>query len=329
MPQHRTKTRRLTALLGVWTFLACAAPARAVDLEGTWYVLVHYQDSATANPEAWRWEDRLWTFEQVGADRIRWTDHPIVVFDDSDGRFENLGGNRASRTLRAWEPDAGQLADIRDGLQVNSRGKKSKALRRQGPGSWASGGSGRAATSFVTYNVNWTIEDADGLPLFALDESLGSGASDSVDGRTEYRTEEVRDGVLHGGFARDDHRRGRFRMMRSGGAEKVRGSGKTQSERMYEMFASQYGLSLSSEQLDALMTGEIEPGTEIPDEVRADVRSAVRDALEQELRDRGESVSSLKPQIDSLTRQIERLLLDEGKSTEEVREMLRKGEIRP
>src|SRR5690606_20159834 len=78
------------ALLALLAALAAAAPpgsaaaqepaaqplARAgqapVELEGTWYVLVHYQDADAHDPQAWRWEDRVWRFAREG-DRLVWT----------------------------------------------------------------------------------------------------------------------------------------------------------------------------------------------------------------------------------------------------------------
>ena len=49
-----------------------AARAEAVDLIGTWHVLVHYKDSATDHPERERWVDRVWKFEREGS-RLAWT----------------------------------------------------------------------------------------------------------------------------------------------------------------------------------------------------------------------------------------------------------------
>ncbi len=79
----------LSLFVGIWL----AAPAAALDgvgmedLLGTWHVLVHYKDSGAGNPDARRWEDRIWVFELEGS-RVKWTDYPIVVFGNSSGRFE-------------------------------------------------------------------------------------------------------------------------------------------------------------------------------------------------------------------------------------------------
>src|SRR5262249_48630372 len=120
--------RRLVAALVLCLVCGVASGARAFDAAGNWYVLVHYKDAESGKPDQWRWEDRVWKFERKG-DRLEWTDYPIVVFEDETGRFENLSGNRASRVLAAWEPSPLQLEDIKNGLQTNPRGVKTKTLR--------------------------------------------------------------------------------------------------------------------------------------------------------------------------------------------------------
>ena len=106
-----------------------ATPARAdrtdgknVDVIGTWHVLIHYTDDHSHDVGAMRWDDKIWVFEEAGS-RIRWKEYPIVVFHDQSGRFERLGTARASRVLHGWEPNAGQLAQIESGLEVNPRGR--------------------------------------------------------------------------------------------------------------------------------------------------------------------------------------------------------------
>ena len=105
-----------------------AAPTAAVDLIGSWHVLIHYKDAVTEHPERERWEDRIWVFQREES-RLRWIDYPIVVFEEQSGRFEQLGSNRASRVLHFWEPNAVQLTQIRAGLEINPRGSRNKTLR--------------------------------------------------------------------------------------------------------------------------------------------------------------------------------------------------------
>ncbi len=330
-PVHRTV---IAALAGVVLLLA-ASPARALDLEGTWYMLVHYQDSDSNNPEAWRWEDRVWRFARQG-DQLEWTEWPIVVLDSEAGRFEARGGNRRSRVLAAWQPDEAQLADIRNGLQVNSRGVKIKTLESSGGDGgrvWRStaGAAAPGSAVMLTYSEDWSIEDPDGRPLFRREDSLGGGMAESMDGSTEYRTEEVHeDGQeLVGRYQRDGTQVGRFRLIRSGETEKVRGSGLTQEQRLRQMFAAQVGLNLTDDQIRALSEGRVPAGVEVPAEERETARSQIRTSVEEAYRQQGQDLRRFAPQIESLTKQIEQQIFEEGKSLEEVQRMLGAGELLP
>ncbi|MCG8590025.1 MAG: M23 family metallopeptidase [Proteobacteria bacterium] len=206
----------LAGLAALGCIAGGAAAEAELDLSGTWYVLVHYQDSATANPDVWRWEDRIWRFEAKGS-RLQWTELPIVVFSDDSGRFERVAG-RTARVLEAWEPNAAQLAEIRDGLQVNSRGAKRKRLRKNDDG-WASQGAMRVqSASVIGYQENWSITGPPARPVFARDDLMGSGRTQSMEGRTQYATTEVaEDGNrIAGDYARDGTRVGRFQLIRAG-----------------------------------------------------------------------------------------------------------------
>lgn len=323
----------LLGALAAGALLLAASPARALDLEGTWYVLMHYQDSTSNNPDAWRWEDRVWRFARQG-DQLEWTEWPIVVLDSEEGRFERLGSNRQSRVLSAWEPNEAQLADIRNGLQVNSRGVKIKTLEKSGDdGTWRSTAGAPAAGSAVmlTYSEDWSIEEAGGTPHFRRDDSLGGGLAESMDGSTEYRTDEVRDDgrELVGRYQRDGTQIGRFRMIRSGETEKTRGSGLTQEQRLMQMFSSQVGINLSADQIRALSEGRVPAGLEVEPEERETAREQIRASVEEAFRQQGQDVRRFRPQIESLTAQIERQIFEEGKSLEEVQRMLGAGELLP
>lgn len=209
--------------------LLLASPAAALDLLGTWYVLVHYRDSATANPDVWRWDDRVWVFEERGS-RVRWTEYPIVVFDDETGRFEGR-----HRVLAAWEPGEAQWEEVRSGLQVNSRGSKSKSLRPERDGSaWETvGRMSVTSASAIGYFEDWNVADPHGLPVFTRDDVLGSARAEGLEGRTRYTTTEVLAGgdELRGKFERDGTRVGAFRMVRSGERRGIETAAKTQQER--------------------------------------------------------------------------------------------------
>ncbi|MGH0036151.1 MAG: hypothetical protein ACQGVK_14080 [Myxococcota bacterium] len=240
------------ALVGAAAFsvagLAGPSRARAVELEGTWHILVHYRDASSARPEALRWEDRVWVFERRGS-RLRWTDYPIVVLGDSEGRFENLGTNRATRVVHAWEPSEAQRAIIDGGPPVNTLGSKSKSLRPDERGGWSSGGrvTVRSATS-LGYHETWSIEDVAGMPVFQrLDSLSGARASGPrADGVTRFGTASVsEDGnELRGDYQRDQLRTGTFRMRRTPPIQPLEQKA-TPGERLREHLSDQFlGLGL-------------------------------------------------------------------------------------
>jgi hypothetical protein len=234
----RTLVARLgrAALIPLALGLAGAVPAAAeVDLEGTWFVLMHYRDEATNKPEQLRWDDRVWKFEKKGKE-IVWTEYPIVVFADDTGRFEDTGGHVA-RILGAWEPNAGQLEEIAKGLQVNPRGMKKKTLKG-GDGKWSSGGGGAtpASAGYITYTETWKITGSPDKPVFTRIDVLGSASADGMEGKTDYTTEAVEsDGdVLKGRYERDGTRHGTFRLIRAGATGLVAADGKTPNQKVRE-----------------------------------------------------------------------------------------------
>lgn len=219
----------LALVVGVALPERAAAAEPTVDLRGTWYVLVHYKDSATANPDSWRWDDRVWEFEEKGS-RIRWTEYPIVVFDDESGRFEGR-----HRVLAAWEPNEAQWQEILGGLQVNSRGSKGKSLRPARDGSaWETVGQMNVmSASAIGYFEDWNVADPTGEPVFTRDDVLGSARAEGLEGRTRYTTTEVLEGgsELRGKFVRDGTRVGTFRMIRSGERRGIETAAKSAQER--------------------------------------------------------------------------------------------------
>lgn len=328
--------RRLAALLAPLAALA-AAPAAAVDLEGTWYVLVHYKDDATNHPERERWEDRLWVFERDG-ERLSWTDYPIVVFDDETGRFEGLGTSRQSRVLHFWEPNEAQLAEITEGLEYNSRGSRSKTLRAADGEGWTSArpGDGYRSARFITYKETWTIEDAEDTPTFAWNASMGSATSESFEGRTVFETTAVRQGgdVLVGRYERDGTRRGSFRALRTGTAHSVRARSTSEGEGAYVILFGEMGRQLYAGEVpgggqEASLRERIASG-DFDEKDRQALRVQLEEWVANQYRAQGnEDLRPFRPQIQSLARQMTDLIVDEGRSIEEVAAMLRDGRLRP
>lgn len=212
----RIRLPLLLILLGLWP-AAARAEAEPLDLTGTWFVLIHYRDPETANPDATRWKDFVWVFEQKGS-RLEWSQYPIVVFDEETGRFERLGDNPRSRVLAGWEPDAAQQRTLADGPQVNPRGKSVKTLRGSNATGWQSPRRmATASASVMGYQENLTIEGLDGLPRFIREDVIGNAISASKGGGTRYEVEHVDDGgrQLRGRYERDGRQTGTFRMWRT------------------------------------------------------------------------------------------------------------------
>lgn len=202
--------------------LLVAAPAAGegpgLELVGTWHVLVHYRDAASGDPEQLHWEDRLWLFEREG-ERLRWTEYPIVVFRERTGRFERAGVERERRVLGAWEPSPAQLEEIRRGLAVQDRGRRSKLLQPSDGGGFASRiRAAPASSSVLTYTEDWSVELAGELPVFRHEDRLASGRTETMSGVTVWAGEsaDASGALLVGRFARDGTRSGSFRMRRSG-----------------------------------------------------------------------------------------------------------------
>ena len=326
--------RTLLALL----LAALPGAARAVeasDLVGAWHVLVHYQDSHAGNPEAKRWEDRIWVFEKQG-EQLRWVDYPIVVFEDEEGRFERLGTNRQSRVLDYWEPNAAQLAQIEAGLAINSRGSRNKTLRGSDAKGWSSAGRGGGYQSarIIIYEETWTIDGLPDAPRFVRLDSMGSAGSEQFEGRTLYETTSVEEGgqVLRGKFDRDGTRIGTFRLMRTGAVTSVaEGGGKSgpgQQLRRAELIAMLApGLvKLPGERSEA-------EWREAVAEPRAkEERLALRAALEEGLRTQvltEEDIRTHNVLLSNLAVELERLFADEGKSLADLRKLMIEGEVLP
>jgi hypothetical protein len=218
-------------LLALLPLLPLAAPpAAALDLLGTWHVLVHYKDSAASNPDAERWEDRVWVFVREG-ERLRWIDYPIVVLQDDSGRFEGR-----SRVLAHWTPNAAQAAELDAGPTVNSRGSKSKTLRGSNAAGWKSASSPQRSVGFITYEEHWSIEGAAERPVFVRTDVLGGEAAAEAEGTTRYATAEVDAGgkLLRGSFDRDGTRKGSFVLRRVGDVRMLSASGPSPNEKQAE-----------------------------------------------------------------------------------------------
>jgi hypothetical protein len=319
------------ALLWLGLALPASAAEPAVDLIGSWHVLIHYTDDNSHDPSLERWDDKLWVFERSGS-RLRWTEYPIVVFADETGRFERRPTGQYARILHSWQPNPDQLAQIREGLEYNPRGMKSKTLRGSAAEGWRSSAAARAASaSVITYTEHWSIEGTPGAPVFARRDVLGSALSESMEGLTRYATAEVEPGakVLRGSFERDGTRHGSFRMQRAGAAGVVKGSGKTQGERLLEAWGYPPSSDLRKvEQLQREVDRLREEG-EVSRQSRLEVRQAIYEWFAARVRQGGEDPRDHKQRLERLSLEVEKKLLDEGRSVEEIGAMIQAGELAP
>jgi len=319
--------------------LACALPFPALafgadDLVGAWHVLVHYQESGTENADAKRWEDRIWVFEKAG-DQLRWSDYPIVVFDDDSGRFERGDGGRLERVLDYWEPSAAQQEQIHAGLAFNSRGSRTKMLSGADAKGWSSakrGGGGYKSSRFVTYEETWSIDGLPDKPRFERQDSMGAGGGEDFEGRTLYETAQIEGGgdVLRGSFDRDGKRKGTFRLARSGAAHSV-SEGGGQSPAGKEMKRDEFIAMLAP----GLVTL---PGDRSEAEWRAAVASpsakeerlALRAAIEEGLRTQVVSEDEIRTHnvlLSNVAVELERLFVEEKKSLADLRKMMAQGDV--
>jgi polyhydroxyalkanoate synthesis regulator phasin len=67
---------------------------------------------------------------------------------------------------------------------------------------------------------------------------------------------------------------------------------------------------------------------ELPQEDRQELQRQIRSSIEEQVRLQGSNPNELRPQIETLSRRVEALLL-EGTSIEEIQRMLAEGRLRP
>ena len=310
-------------------------------------MLVHYQDSGTENADAKRWEDRIWVFEKAG--------DQLALDGLSDRRVRRrhraLRGASAATARAACSTTGSRTRRSRSrsaaGLAINSRGSRSKALSGSDAKGWSSarrGGAGYKSSRFITYEETWNIDGLPDKPRFERQDSMGSGGSEDFEGRTLYETTTVEAGgnVLRGSFDRDGTRKGTFRLARSGQVHSVaEGGGKTAGE-MRGLGREAMGKQMKQAEFIAMLTPGLVtlPGGRSEEQWREAVQSpnakeerlALRAALEEGLRTQVLSEDDVRSHYTLLTNlavELERLFVEEGKSLEDLRTMMMKGEVNP
>ncbi len=309
------------------------AESEAVDLIGSWHVLIHFTDDHTHDPTQMRWDDRVWVFEKAGS-RLRWSEYPIVVFHDRTGRFESRGAVRAARVLHGWEPNEAQRAEIAKGIPVGQRGSKQKTLRKRGDDWQSANRSTAASASIVSYVEHWSISDPTGKPTFRREDVLGSAETEGLEGVTQYTTTEVLDGGdrLRGSFSRDESRRGTFRMVRSGATRELKGKNKSEGQRFYEEFLGpgfDHALDREGSALREAVAARREGLGKVSAELRARVRAEIAAEIAERIRESGDDPDRYTNEVESLSEGIEAALIEAGHSPAEIVEMLKGGRINP
>jgi hypothetical protein len=317
---------RAFAALGV--ALLCAGPAAAeFDPVGTWYVLVHYRDLRSAQPDQVQWEDRLWVIEREG-EGLRFREFPAVRFDDEGGRYERAG-EVAARTLGAWEPSEAQRREIAAGLAADPYGAREKRLRRTEAG-FSSAKSRFDSARVVGFESTVEIDLAGAqAPRFVVSDTLGSSAAaQGLEGRTEYRGEAVApDGSVAGRFDRDGRGVGTFVLLRSGAARGDAAPVRTEREPSRELAYDRMYRTLGRE----LAISEALPERANPADAagRAALLALVRGEVERLFADQGNDPRAHAPLLAKLAEAIARAYTEEGLRREEIGKGLESGALRP
>ena len=306
--------------------LLVAAPAAAFDPVGTWYVLVHYRDLRSAQPDQVQWEDRLWVFEREG-EALRFREYPAVRFGDESGRYERAGEVPA-RTLGAWEPSERQRREIAAGLDADPYGAREKRLRKAAAG-FSSAKSRFDSARVVGFESTVEVDLAGAAPRFVLSDTLGSSAAaQGLEGRTEYRGEAIaKDGSVTGRFDRDGRRVGTFVLLRSGVARGDAEPLRAEREPSREVVEARLYRTLGRE----LAVSEALPERASPADAagRAALLARVRGEVERLFADQGNDPRVHAPLLGKLAEVIERAYTEQGLRREEIGERLETGALRP
>jgi hypothetical protein len=306
--------------------LLAAAPAAAFDPVGTWYVLVHYRDLRSAMPEQVQWEDRVWVLEREG-EAIRFREFPAVRFGDEGGRYE-VGAGIRQRTLGAWEPSAGQRAEIAAGLDRDAYGAREKRLRPTATG-FSSAKSRFDSARVVGFESTVEVDLSGALPRFSVSDTLGSSAAASgIEGRTIYATERIaEDGTLSGRFDRDGRRTGTFVMMRSGAGSLGDAPVRAEPEPTREVVEARLFRVLGNElaESDALP----ERASAADPAAREALRAQVRTEVERLFAAQGNDPRAHAPMLVRFAAAIERAYTEEGRTRQEIGRLVADGALRP
>ncbi len=191
---------------------APATDLTKVDLNGSWYVLIHYKDEQSEDKSITKFKDFVWTIEQT-ANTLTWEHYPYVLFPED----AELIRRQAMRGHTAWEPDESQWTHLKSAIDVSSRALTRKRMTgsvAQGWKSLAPLGSGGLNT--MSFSRNWDVGFKPDKVSIVIVDSL-SGAT-GLGGIEEATTYEIRERTSPGEFRgtyEEGSKRGTFRMVRS------------------------------------------------------------------------------------------------------------------
>jgi len=214
--------------------------------------------------------------------------------------------------VAAWEPSEAQFAQILEGLEVNDRGKKTKSLRAKDGGWYTQSRARPKSSSILSYQEHWSVEGDSDYPVFRQEDELGAERTETLDGVELHTTTyiDATGNVLRGTYERDGSRHGTFRMLRAGTATGVKGSGKTQSERLRDSWWKNYTQSISEEDREV-------------------ISQQIRSAIEQHMPREGLDPSQYQKAVESLSKKLEVEIFEKGRTIEEISRMLADGTLAP
>lgn len=195
-----------------------SAPASAVDLSnadlnGHWYILVHYKDDRSEDKSITKFRDAVWSIKQ-DENKVKINSYPYVFFSEGD---ELIRRNNMMNHV-AWSPDERIWGEIREFVRVSDRGSKVKTLKGGEAQVFESnpGGGGGFGMNTLTFTQNWKLTFApDSIRVDITDSLSGSGGLAGMDETITYLiTERVSDDEFRGKYD-DPTRHGKMWMVRS------------------------------------------------------------------------------------------------------------------
>ncbi len=204
-------------LVGLWLLLApLGVPAGPqepplLDLSGEWYVLLHYRDGNSPDPDGVRFRDFGWSIQQ-GEGEIVFRTYPYVVFEEE---LEQLRKGYM-RAAERWDPDPATMARLREELPVSPRAATSERLLGSRAVGFRSPSSGPGGVNTLTFTRDWRVRFEPGVVRVEIEDALGGHQGfEEMHETTVYEIQErTGPGELRGVY-REGKREGTFRMLRA------------------------------------------------------------------------------------------------------------------